>query len=311
MRPAFKRISHIAEYCALRAMQFLLSIIPRSLALKGGASPRIRLHYAGVYRDVVRKNMEFVNHWTMDEQKRIARNLYRTMGRYAVDFLRGFPPLPPHFVAHEEILGDALAKGKGVIILLGHFGNWELLADIFGSRVDSLSVVAKPMRNPHVDRWLARKRDAASVNTIPVDHALRKMYEAIKKNGIVAVLIDQHAGTQGTLVPFLGRETSTIRTVAGLEHKTGCAVLPTYALLRDDDAYEIVLSSAPEPAGDGTKATRRSSRRFRPSTMRFFPSGSCVTRSTGSGGSTSGLRRGLSMIEVEVGVRGGIGFSGT
>jgi len=173
------------------------------------------------------------------------------MGRYAVDFLRGFPPLPRYSVVHGEVLDAALADGRGVIILLGHFGNWELLADIFGSKVPSLSVVAKPMRNPFVDRWLTRKRDAAAVDTIYVDNALRKIYEAIKKNGIVAILIDQHAGSQGTLVPFLGKETSTIRTVAGLAHKTGCAVLPTYALLLEDNTYEIVLANSPLPATEG------------------------------------------------------------
>jgi KDO2-lipid IV(A) lauroyltransferase len=246
----FKHTSHIAEYCALRAMQFLLSAIPRSLALKGGALLGSSLYFIGIYRDVVEKNMELVNLWSISEQKRIIRNLYCTMGRYAVDFLRG-APLPPYSVVHGEILRDALAKGKGVIVMLGHFGNWELLADIFGSKVSSLSVVAKPMRNPYVNRWLAKKRNAAAVDTINFDKALRKIYEAIKRNGIVAILIDQHAGSQGTLVPFLGRETSTIRTVAGLEHKTGCAVLPTYALLLENDTYEIVLSIAPEPAAAG------------------------------------------------------------
>jgi KDO2-lipid IV(A) lauroyltransferase len=246
-----KRVSHLLEYCALRAIQFLLAALPRSVALKGGAIIGAGLYHAGIYRSVVRKNMMLVDLWPLDEQERITRLLYRTMGRYAVDFLRGFPPLPPYTVAHEEILSAALAKGKGVIILLGHFGNWELLADIFGSRVASLSVVAKPMRNPLVDRWLAKKRDAAAVDTIYVDNALRKIYEALKRNGIVAVLIDQHAGTQGTLVPFLGRETSTIRTVAGLEYKTGCAVVPTYALLCEDNTYEIVLAEAPLPEMPG------------------------------------------------------------
>ena len=160
----FKRFSHFAEYCALRAMQLLLSVIPRSLALKSGALLGSGLYLAGIYRDVVGKNMETLNLWSIREQKRITRNLYRTMGRYAVDFLRGFPPLPPYSVVHEEILHDALAQGEGVIILLGHFGNWELLADIFGSKVSSLSVVAKPMRNPYVNQWLARKRNAAARN---------------------------------------------------------------------------------------------------------------------------------------------------
>lgn len=192
--------------------------------------------------------MEFVDIRTADEQEIITKKLYRMMGRYAVDFLRGPARLPPHRVHGIEYIQPLLDKGKGVIVLLGHFGNWELLADMFGNHFSGLlNVVAKPMRNKLVDGWLARKRAAASVETIYADHALRKIYQALKKNQLVAVLIDQHPGGQGTMTPFLGKETGTIRTVAGLVQKTGCAVLPTYALLRDDNTYDIVISVAPQP----------------------------------------------------------------
>jgi KDO2-lipid IV(A) lauroyltransferase len=195
--------------------------------------------------------MEFVNIWTIDEQKTITKKLYRMMGKYAVDFLRRQPPLPPHHIYNEELIQLLFDKGKGIIVLLGHFGNWELLADIFGSKIPCLSVVAKPMRNRLVDEWLARKRAAASVETIYTDHALRKIYEAIKNNGMVAVLIDQNAGSQGTPARFLGKETSTVRTVAGLVHKTGCAVLPIYAIMGDDGTYDVTMSVAPQPELSG------------------------------------------------------------
>ena len=87
--------------------------------------------------------------------------------------------------------------------------------------------------------------------TIRVDNALRKIYEAVRKNGMVAVLIDQNAGSQGTPVPFLGRETSTVRSVAGLVHKTGCAVLPIFAILREDNTYEVSMFAAPQPDFSG------------------------------------------------------------
>jgi Kdo2-lipid IVA lauroyltransferase/acyltransferase len=246
-----KKISHIVEYLSLRLLQAVLSIIPRPAALSIGTLLGKCLFWGGAYRKIVRKNMEFVNIWTPDEQYEITKKLYRMMGRYAVDFLRLSSPLPPHRIADYELVQPLFDKGKGIIVLLGHFGNWELLADIFGSKIQCLSVVAKPMRNRLVDNWLARKRAAASVETIYTDQALRRIYEAIKNNGMVAVLIDQNAGTQGTPVPFLGKETSTVRTVAGLVHKTGCAVLPTYALLRDDNTYDVVISVAPPPEASG------------------------------------------------------------
>jgi KDO2-lipid IV(A) lauroyltransferase len=235
----------------LRLLQAFFSIAPRPAALGAGSFIGRCLYLSGAYRKVVSKNMEFVNIWPPDVQKAITKRLYRMMGRYAADFLRSRTPLPPHEIRNYEVIPPLFEKGKGVIALLGHFGNWELLADIFGHRLGCLSVVAKPMRNPLVDRWLAKKRAAASVETIYAEHALRKMYEAVRKNGIVAVLIDQNAGAQGTPAPFLGRETSTVRTVAGLVQKTGCAVLPIYALLRDDSSYEVSMSVAPEPDTTG------------------------------------------------------------
>jgi Kdo2-lipid IVA lauroyltransferase/acyltransferase len=234
------------EYGALRALQTLMSLPPRSIALKFGALIGNCLYLSGAYRNIVRKNMEFTGLWTREEMRVITKKLYRTFGRYAVDFLRGKNNHPPHQVYNYELLPRLLDRGKGVIVLLGHFGNWEILADMFGSRVGCLNVVAKPMHNNLVDKWLASKRTAAKVGTIYVEKALRKIYDVLKKNQILAILIDQHAGSQGTMVPFLGKEASTVRTVAGFACKTGCGVLPTYALLREDDSYDIMISVAPE-----------------------------------------------------------------
>jgi Kdo2-lipid IVA lauroyltransferase/acyltransferase len=252
-----KEISHIIEYALLRLLQTVVSTIPRNTALAIGSILGNFLYSSGAYRKIVRKNMEFVSIWTPDEQETITKKLYRMMGRYAVDFLRSSSSLPPHRIHNFELVQPLFDRGKGVIVLLGHFGNWELLADIFGSKIPCLSVVAKPMRNRLVDRWLARKRAAASVETIYIDQALRKIYEAIRKNGMVAVLIDQNAGTQGTMAPFLGKETSTVRTVAGLVCKTGCAVLPIYALLRDDGSYDVPVSVAPQPEVAGKSDEER------------------------------------------------------
>jgi lauroyl/myristoyl acyltransferase len=122
---------------------------------------------------------------------------------------------------------------------LAHFGNWELLAAIWGRQVDDLNVIAKPMRNPLVEGWLLKKRTALSVKTIYTENALRGMLGALKRDGITAVLIDQYLGDMGTPAPFLGKTASTVRTAAGLARKTGASTLPVYALLRGDGSYDI------------------------------------------------------------------------
>jgi KDO2-lipid IV(A) lauroyltransferase len=242
------KLKHLAEYYLLIILQAVFTLLPRAFGLKIGSLAGLILYRSGAYRSIVKKNLELVNLWTPQETAAITKNLYRTMGRYAVDFLRSGASRPAYRTHHFEIIEELRKNGKGIIVLLAHFGNWEILADLFGSRVKDLHVVAKPMKNPLVDAWLAKKRDASSVTTIYMKNALRRIYAALKGNHLVAVLIDQRAGGgQGTPSPFLGKETATIRTVAGLVHKTGCGVLPTCAIMRKDGSYDIMISSAQPP----------------------------------------------------------------
>ncbi len=167
------------------------------------------------------------------------------MGRYTVDFLRSSHP--PHTIHNYEIVPTLFDRGNGIIVILAHFGNWELLAAIFGSKIDNLNVIAKPMRNPLVQNWLHRKRESSSVTTIYTHNALRKMLEVLRHNGMTAILIDQHLRKMGTPTPFLGKTADTVRTVAGLVHKTGAAVLPVYAILDSKGDYQVRITEAPLP----------------------------------------------------------------
>ncbi|MDR2694178.1 MAG: lysophospholipid acyltransferase family protein [Chitinispirillales bacterium] len=241
------KTAHYFEYAALRVVEFAVNLTPRGLALAlGGAVGRL-LCLLGVHRGIVRKNFDHVGLWDKGKADKIIRRLYRNMGRYAVDFLRG-GKLPPYRLNRYDIYTGTRGRGKGTIIVLAHFGNWELLASIWGKQESDLNVVAKPMSNPLVEDWLFKKRTALGVNTIYTDSALRGMLSALKRNGITAILIDQNMGSMGTPVPFLGKTASTVRTVAGLIRKTGAAAVPVYAIMGGDGVYDIDFFEAEPPA---------------------------------------------------------------
>jgi len=247
--------SHYIEYAALRAVEFAVNLTPRGIALAlGGVVGRL-LCLFGVYRGIVQKNFDHVALWDKGDADKIIRKLYINMGRYAVDFLRN-GKLPPYRLNRYELYTDTRKKGKGTIIVLAHFGNWELLASIWGSRESDLNVVAKPMYNPLVEGWLFKKRTAQGVSTIYTNSALRGMLTVLKRNGITAILIDQKMGSMGTPVPFLGKPANTVRTVAGLIRKTGAAAVPMYAIMGRDGSYDIDFFEAepppaPEDGADG------------------------------------------------------------
>lgn len=241
-----KFLSHVLEYCGLRAVEFLVCVMPRRCALAAGAAAGMLLFYAGVYRKVVERNFDHVGMLDGKERQKALRALYANIGRYGSDFLRaGRRRPPPCTVNNLDEVDKALARGKGMIAVLAHFGNWELLAAIFGSHFPDLNVLARPMHNPLVEKWLLAKRKRAKVTPIYASGALRKMLTVLNRNGIIAMLIDQYAADQGTSVLFLGKPANTVRTVAGLLHKTDCGIVLPFALLKPDGSYDIAIEAAP------------------------------------------------------------------
>lgn len=72
---------------------------------------------------------------------------------------------------------------------------------------------------------------------------------------MIAALIDQYPGLDGTTGTFLGKSAKTVRAIAGLQERTGVPAVSVYALLRDDDVYDVVIETVPTPEHDAD-ATR-------------------------------------------------------
>jgi KDO2-lipid IV(A) lauroyltransferase len=240
-----KTLSHLLEYCFLRILEAFVSILPRRLSLAFGALAGSALYHAGVYRNVVDRNFDHIDLFHGKERKRIIKRLYKNIGRYAVDMLRSGRP-PRYTVENKEAADAVLDTGKGMLAVLAHFGNWELLAVVFGAVFPDLSVLARPMHNPRVERWLLAKRKKARVTPIYASGALRKILAALKRNGIIAMLVDQYSAVQGTPAPFLGKTANTVRTAAGLVQRMECGVVLPYALIQKNGSYRVVIESGPE-----------------------------------------------------------------
>ncbi|MDG5814048.1 lysophospholipid acyltransferase family protein [Chitinispirillales bacterium ANBcel5] len=243
-----KHLTYNLEYIFLRIVQSAFKALPRRVALTIGLLLGTFLYFSGAYRKTVKKNLQHTGIIPESEIKKFTYSLYRNMGLYITDFLRGGAKTPPYNVQNFDLINEKLRRGNGVIVLLAHLGNWEILADIFGSKVGNVNVVAKPMKNPIVENWLHKKRCGANTNTIYTRNALRKMYEALIKNQCVAILIDQHVSKKmGTPAPFLGKTANTVRTVAGLIKKTGTPVVVVHGIMTKNYSYDIHIQEIQPP----------------------------------------------------------------
>lgn len=184
-------------------------------------------------------NVRHVALGTPEEQRLLIRRLYRNMGRYVLDTLRTGTKLPPHRIVGAKWIEEV--RANGAIIILAHFGNFEMLAPLFGSVLDDLQVIVKPQHNPYVERWLERKRHATGVRTIYQKNAAKKALSAIRNGGAIAALIDQFPGSDGAEAMFMGRPALTVRAIAGLSEHTGALVVSVYARLADDGVYDVVI----------------------------------------------------------------------
>ena len=149
-------------------------------------------------------------------------------------------------VSGKEHVEAARAQGKGVLVLIAHFGNYALLAlqvpKLFGY---PLSVIAKPLRNETLNALWWDLQRKAGVNGIPARNAYRASVRALKDNGLVGFMLDQNRpADQAVFVDFFGQPAATTPGLAVMSAHTGAPVLPVF-IRRLPDGRNMVEAQPP------------------------------------------------------------------
>lgn len=118
-----------------------------------------------------------------------------------------------------DVFDRLLKEGKGVICVIGHLGNWELIGLAVCQAGYPLRSLARPVENPWLDRYVNRFRTQTGQRIIPKYHALGEMIRVLQRNEILVVQVDQDARHSGVYVEFFGRPASTHRSPAVLSLK--------------------------------------------------------------------------------------------
>ncbi len=137
-----------------------------------------------------------------------------------------------------EHLQAAAEAGNGVIVITGHFGNWELLAATIARLGYDLSVVARDANDPGTADIINRSRKKAGEDVLPRD-SVRQMLRILRDGDLLGILPDQHANRGGIWLDFMGEPACTATGPATLAHRTGAAIVPGFARRRDDDTLDV------------------------------------------------------------------------
>ena len=130
---------------------------------------------------------------------------------------------------------EAVCSGRRVIMLGGHFGNWEIGTSLFGMWGFPMGVVAREMDNPYLDAWFRRYRELTGHRLMMKQGGYDEMVALLDKGGNLGMLCDQDAGPRGMFVDFFGRPASTFKSIALLALEYDALIIVGYSIRLDDD----------------------------------------------------------------------------
>jgi len=194
---------------------------------------------------------------SFDEIEAIAKGVYRHLAIVMAELFE--MPWITRESLHEwadaeglEHLERAFAQGKGVLSVVAHFGNWELMTVAVPLLARPMQIVYRPLDNPVMDNllgWIRTKRGNA---LIPKGGSGKRIRRLLRENHIIGILSDQNvAHYEGVFVDFFGRLACTGVGTAVLALQSGAPVLPAFMPRMPDGRYRLIILPPVEIARTG------------------------------------------------------------
>lgn len=162
-----------------------------------------------------------------------------------------------HQVEGLDVLQEALASGKGVVLISSHLGNWEVLLQ-YASAVCKPVLLYRPIKMQAVDQLLIRKRTQLGSTLAPsTKEGLLGLIKTLRRGGVAGIAADPEPSvSSGLFVPFLGVPALTSKFVPSLVNGHKALAVFIHALRLDDGkGYRVVIEAAPDALyGDDIEA---------------------------------------------------------
>jgi Kdo2-lipid IVA lauroyltransferase/acyltransferase len=189
---------------------------------------------------------------SIDEIVEIAKGVYRHMGIVLAELFE-MPYITRETLADWvtveglEHLEKAYAEGKGVLSIVAHFGNWELMTVAVPLFARPMQIIYRPLDSPIMDNLLGWSRTKHGNSLIPKGGSGKRIIRLLKENNAIGILSDQNVDkNEGAFVDFFGRPACTSVGTAVLAMQSGAPVLPAFMPRMPDGRYKLVILPAVE-----------------------------------------------------------------
>lgn len=228
-------------YYLTRFASWLTARVPRParLAIAGPLTVLVYYAWAAKRRATIANMAQLLGVSRSDPRaKRLARRSWRNYGRYVSDFfylpnatfdelvarMKDVTPPPGAF----GYIDEALAPGKGALIVSFHFGAWDVAAVMVRRHVP-IDLVVESFDDPRMDKLVMEQRGKLGMGLIPIEKTPRRILRALQENRVVAVAVDKPVPPdQGVPITFFGKTCYVPGGVAQLALKSGATILPGY-----------------------------------------------------------------------------------
>ena len=224
------------EFLAVRLLVTAMRVLPRDAArIVGSGIGLIAFAAFSRLRRIADRNLQIAYPtWFPAQRGQVSKRFFRNLGwqlaefcqmsRYTAGSVQAFARCEglEHYLA-------AKARGKGVLIVTGHLGAWELSSFYHSLLGHPMSMVIRRLDNARVDRLVNDIRCLHGNRVLHKDDFARGLLSAMRSNQTVGILMDTNmTPPQGVFVPFFGVEACTASGLARVALKTDATVLPGY-----------------------------------------------------------------------------------
>ncbi len=226
------------ESWAVRGVTWLLGALPRRMARGIGAGiGALAFAVLRRLRRVGEQNLQLAfPESSPADRARILRGSFRSLGWQLAEFaqMRHYSRASVRSLIRYEGLENYLAareSGRGVLVLTGHLGAWELSSFFHSLMGYAMGMVIRRLDNPQVDAWVNAIRTLHGNKVLPKDDFARGILKSMHRGETVGILMDTNmTPPQGVFVPFFGKDACTASGLARVAAHSGAAVLPGFLL---------------------------------------------------------------------------------
>lgn len=247
------RWNHWFEYALLRAVVAVVGPLGiRRASAIGARLGALGYWPLGIRRGVVTRHLAACFPERSDaDRATLARATYEHLGRAAMETILmsrlGPESLGALFerVDGWDALEQARAKGKGLVLVAGHLGNWELSGAYLSALGVPVAAVAKRQLNPLADGFVNRTRRRLGITVVYDNEAVRKLPRLLKEGFAIGLLADQAGLGAATHVPFFGRPARTPRGPAVFALRFGAPLIYVCAARQPSGQFVLHLEEVP------------------------------------------------------------------